>query len=360
MPYIGTSPSNGVRRIFSYTASAGQTTFSGPSTEGATLAYADTTYIDVYQNGVLLDKSDYTSTNGTEVELDTGASASDVVVIIVYDVFSVADTVSKTDGGTFDGAVTVSGAFTSPGIDDNADATAITIDSSENVTLGSGKELRFVDTNESIQSDGSKMILKSGGTTFNLPTSDGSANQALVTDGSGTLSFAAAGASLSNDSNNRVVTADGSGGLNGESGLIYTSNVALDINRSSDGTIVAFKRANSQQGYIHIFVGGVTYNTTSDYRLKENITDVTNATTRLKQLKPKRFNFIADEKNTIMEGFLAHEVSDVVPEAVTGEKDEVDSDGNPVYQGIDQSKLVPLLVKTIQELEARIAVLESK
>ena len=61
-----------------------------------------------------------------------------------------------------------------------------------------------------------------------------------------------------------------------------------------------------------------------------------------------------------MEGFLAHEVSDVVPEAVTGEKDEVDSDGNPVYQGIDQSKLVPLLVKTIQELEARIAVLESK
>ena len=65
MPYIGTSPSNGVRRVYSYTATASQDTFSGPSNEGASLAYADTTYIDVYQNGVLLDKSDYTSTNGT-------------------------------------------------------------------------------------------------------------------------------------------------------------------------------------------------------------------------------------------------------------------------------------------------------
>tara|TARA_R100000231_G_scaffold3944_4_gene6800 strand:+ start:867 stop:1766 length:900 start_codon:yes stop_codon:yes gene_type:complete len=115
MPYIGTSPSNGVRRVYSYTATASQTTFSGASTEGQTLAYTDSTYIDVYQNGVLLDKSDYTSTNGTQVVLAQGASADDVVVIIVYDVFSVADTVSKSDGGTFDGAVTVSGNFTSSG-----------------------------------------------------------------------------------------------------------------------------------------------------------------------------------------------------------------------------------------------------
>ena len=115
MPYIGTSPSNGVRRVFSYTASGGQTTFSGASNEGASLAYADTTYIDVYQNGVLLDKSDYTSTSGTSVVLDTGASASDVVVIIVYDVFSAADTVSKKDGGTFDGNVTMGGTLTVTG-----------------------------------------------------------------------------------------------------------------------------------------------------------------------------------------------------------------------------------------------------
>ena len=109
MAYIGTSPSNGVRRIHTYTATANQTTFTGSSTEGVTLTYADTNYIDVFQNGVLLGSADYTSTSGTSVVLAQGASVSDLVVIVVYDVFSVADTVSKTAGGSFDSAVTMSG-----------------------------------------------------------------------------------------------------------------------------------------------------------------------------------------------------------------------------------------------------------
>jgi hypothetical protein len=103
---------------------------------------------------------------------------------------------------------------------------------------------------------------------------------------------------------------------------------------------------------------GVAYNTSSDHRLKENVTADWDATTRLKQLNPVRFNFIADADTTV-DGFLAHEVQSVVPEAITGTHNEVDDNGNPVYQGIDQSKLVPLLVKTIQELEARIVALET-
>ena len=103
----------------------------------------------------------------------------------------------------------------------------------------------------------------------------------------------------------------------------------------------------------------VAYTTSSDYRLKENVVTDWDATSRLKQLKPSRFNFKAD-KDTTVDGFLAHEVSSIVPEAITGEKDAVDKDGKPIMQGIDQSKLVPLLVKTIQELEARIATLEAK
>jgi hypothetical protein len=102
---------------------------------------------------------------------------------------------------------------------------------------------------------------------------------------------------------------------------------------------------------------GVAYNTSSDYRLKENVVTEWDATTRLKQLKPSRFNFIVDADTTV-DGFLAHEVQAIVPEAITGTKDAVDADGNAVMQGIDQSKLVPLLVKTIQELEARITALE--
>jgi hypothetical protein len=100
------------------------------------------------------------------------------------------------------------------------------------------------------------------------------------------------------------------------------------------------------------------YNTSSDYRLKENVNYTWDATTRLKQLKPAQFNWISDETNTAVDGFLAHEVSSVVPQAVTGEKDAVYEDGEPKYQGIDHSVLVPLLVKTIQELEARIKTLE--
>jgi hypothetical protein len=124
-------------------------------------------------------------------------------------------------------------------------------------------------------------------------------------------------------------------------------------------TQISFSNTNGQVGTINTSGSATAYNTSSDYRLKENITDLTGATDRLKQLAPKRFNFLNDADTTV-DGFIAHEVSSIVPEAITGEKDEVDDNGDPVYQGIDQSKLVPLLVATIQELEARIAALESK
>ena len=107
MPYIGTSPSNGVRRKHTYTATASQTSFSGAGAEGATLSYNDSNFVDVYQNGVKLSEADYTSTSGTAIVLAQGASVSDIVEVVVYDVFSVADTVSKADGGTFDNAVTI-------------------------------------------------------------------------------------------------------------------------------------------------------------------------------------------------------------------------------------------------------------
>jgi len=108
MPYIGTSPSNGVRRVFDYTATAGQTSFSGTDNNSQTLVYQDSAYIDVYQNGILLIPSDYVATTGTTVVLDTGATVSDTVQIIVYDVFSLSDTVSAS-GGNFTGDITSGG-----------------------------------------------------------------------------------------------------------------------------------------------------------------------------------------------------------------------------------------------------------
>jgi len=177
-------------------------------------------------------------------------------------------------------------------------------------------------------------------------------------------------------------------GASGYSEFVRTStsdsSANLYIARGNDGRVLAFYRNESsltQVGNITVGSSSTAYNTSSDYRLKENVTTSWDATSRLKQLKPSRFNFKAD-KDTTVDGFLAHEVSSIVPEAVTGTKDEVkvwekedelpegvsvgdnklDDDGNtiPVMQGIDQSKLVPLLVKTIQELEARITALEAK
>ena len=110
MAYIGTSPSNGVRRRFVYEATASQTSFSGNDENGITLTYVDSLYLDVYQNGVKLKAGDdYTATTGTSVVLVQGASANDVVEMVAFDVFSVGDTVSASDGGNFAGNVAMAG-----------------------------------------------------------------------------------------------------------------------------------------------------------------------------------------------------------------------------------------------------------
>ena len=134
--------------------------------------------------------------------------------------------------------------------------------------------------------------------------------------------------------------------------------------KGSDGTIIDFRKDGTTVGSISVTGSSTSYNTSSDYRLKENVTPLDGAADRLAQIPVHRFNFIADPDTTV-DGFLAHEVQAIVPEAVTGSKDAVDADGNPEYQGIDQSKLVPLLTAALQEalqkidaLEARVATLE--
>ena len=122
---------------------------------------------------------------------------------------------------------------------------------------------------------------------------------------------------------------------------------------------LGFWNPNGRIGYIGVSGTTTFYGTSSDYRLKENINPVLNAITRLQQLKPSRFNFISDPSHTV-DGFIAHEAQEVVPECALGEKDAVDDNGNPVYQGIDQSKLVPLLTAALQEAIAKIEALETR
>ena len=172
---------------------------------------------------------------------------------------------------------------------------------------------------------------------------------------------------------------------------IFTSGSRMDIRGAASSTAtsisigtngqkgMSFQNASySEQGSITINSGSVAFNTSSDYRLKENQTAITDGIDRIKQLKPYRFNFKADPDTTV-DGFFAHEVSSIVPEAITGEKDAMHPDIlytaddelpegknigdvkvatkiNP--QGIDQSKLIPILVASIIELEARVKTLE--
>jgi len=128
---------------------------------------------------------------------------------------------------------------------------------------------------------------------------------------------------------------------------------------STTGEVVLIKYNASQVGSIDCTASSTSYTTSSDYRLKENVVGLTGAKARLNQLDVKRFNFIAEPSETV-DGFLAHEAATVVPEAVTGEKDQMDENGDPKYQGIDQSKLVPLLTAALQEAFAEIAALTTR
>ena len=173
----------------------------------------------------------------------------------------------------------------------------------------------------------------------------------------------------------------------------FTSEDGVQVS-SADSTSqrnhYIFRNPNGAVGTIKTTSSSTSFNTSSDYRLKENVVDMTGAIDRLKQLPVHQFNFIADPDKTV-DGFLAHEAQDIVPEAVTGEKDAVEAIGNvtdaegvivqegvteptelpegqawtktgdrPVMQGIDQSKLVPLLTGALKEAIAKIEALEAR
>ncbi len=216
--------------------------------------------------------------------------------------------------------------------------------------------------------------------------SDGDGNPRIVVDNDGDVFI---GGSYNNNVRNGNAQLQLYSNGDGEALITATTDLSLGghVHRSLDG--------GTGTHYIHYYensngtnVGKITHNnsttsyaTTSDYRLKENVVDLTGAITRIKQLEPKRFNFIADADNTV-DGFIAHEAATVVPEAVDGTHNEIeiwkengelpdgvsvgdnklDADGNtiPKYQGIDQSKIVPLLTAALQEAIAKIETLETK
>jgi hypothetical protein len=152
-----------------------------------------------------------------------------------------------------------------------------------------------------------------------------------------------------------------------------TSRVAVQVQTGTANGINAQITSNTGTSYpwsnynaSGTYVGGITctstatsFPTSSDYRLKTNIQPLTGAISLVSQLKPSTFEFNENPGETV-QGFIAHELQEVVPLAVIGEKDAEDANGNPVYQGVDAAKLVPLLTAALQEAVAKIEGLEAR
>jgi hypothetical protein len=154
----------------------------------------------------------------------------------------------------------------------------------------------------------------------------------------------------------------------------YGYGMEFNYDQSADYTAVQFYRNSTVtvSGSITVQASSVSYLTSSDYRLKENVAPMTGALSKVAQLKPVTYTWKIDGSSG--QGFVAHELQEVVPDCVVGEKDAVDANGNPQYQGVDTSFLVATLTAAIQELkaeldtvkaqnaafEARLAALEAK
>ena len=262
------------------------------------------------------------------------------------------------------------------GISNASDATALYIDSSERVGVGATPNATF---GSHLYAQGTpaanKPIISAysqgNSNTAGIALFNDAGNRGIWTDSSNLLFTATyEGNSTEHmriDSSGNVLvscTTTMDFGASDAAGVVIEASDSIAASRSgnatlwlkrfgSDGAIVNFYKSTSAVGSISVNGSATAYNTSSDYRLKENVDYDWDATTRLKQLKPARFNFITDADTTV-DGFIAHEAQTVVPNSVMGTKDEVDEDGVDVMQSIDNSKLVQLLVKTIQELEARL------
>ena len=338
--YIGTQPYSGIRARHTYTATAGQTSFSGAGAENVTLTYADELYIDVYQNGVKLSPADYTATSGTTVVLGTGATVSDIVEVIKYDAFSVADTVSAKDGGGFGGNISTSGTLAVTGTSTLTGNTTVggTLGVTGASTLTGALSAKggvvfnedSADVDFRVESnDSANALVVNGGTNrvgIGTDSPDHAIHVVASADGTGVSgddSFVAhfqnleatadksfgvkiSAGSTGTDQPLTIVDHDGTNSLYSMTGAGTSSQVAnkasvyaMNIYHAGDNSnrygislrvgandgggtnyLMGFQRgAGNSVGSITINSGSTSFNTSSDYRLKENVDYTLDATT---------------------------------------------------------------------------------
>jgi hypothetical protein len=264
-------------------------------------------------------------------------------------------------GGTLTSSTITSATATALTIK-SAGTTAMTIDTSQNVGIGTSSP------SAKLHTSGADIVEQLNSSTsfaaklFVSSTTTGSGRYIAAEANDMTFGRYGVAEQMRIDSSGNLLVGTTTGGyrLHVNGGGADTVNIS-NATFSSGSYFIRFgvgSGAGSNVGYISYNGSGVTYSTTSDYRLKHSVTPMATGLATVSALKPVTYKWNAD--NSDGEGFIAHELQSVIPFAVTGDKDAVDEEGNIKPQGVDYSKIVVHLVAAIQELEARLAALEAK
>jgi hypothetical protein len=246
--------------------------------------------------------------------------------------------------------------------------TAVTIDTSQNVGIGTASPAAKLQVNSATDD-----IFRMVATAPYLSFYNGSTRMGYIRANTGNFGIVSEDAStpmtfytntnerMRIDSSGRVLvglTATRSNGGQLQVSAIGQTGIVTYTNITTGNNAAYFENPNGIVGAITTSGSSTSYATSSDYRLKENIVPMTGALATVQALKPVTYKWKSDGSDG--QGFIAHEIQEVVPDCVTGEKDAVDKNGNPEYQGIDTSFLVATLTAAIQELNAKVTALEAK
>jgi hypothetical protein len=309
--------------------------------------------------------------NNSSARMEVGSFDDGSVGFSVYtDAGTLALDIDDNQESTFSGAVTLSSGNLTVSSGD------VTV-SSGDVTVSSGSVV--ASPNGDFKTSGGGFLGGNGTAGKPTFTFDSDSDTGLYRFGSNILGITAGGAQIAKVQSTGLTMASGKqitlASNSTDSQLVIANQVPNSNTTQKSITWSALAASQQFAEFIYQPVGGspsvigsiqmsgvvgTLYASGSDYRLKENIVSLTGALDKVKQLKPKTYNFLSDPDKESVDGFIAHEAQEVVPNSVAGEKDKIDENGDAVYQMMDPAKLIPILTGAIQELTARIEALEAK
>jgi len=384
MPYLGSAPKSGF-------ISNAKERYTGITTAYVDLSQSIASLADVivWVNFVKQDSTNLTLTSSTRITLGATLVSSDIVEVaylgkavatqtpgtatVTNDMLAGSIALDKLSAtGTKSSSTFLRGdnTFATAGGDaDNYFATS----GLSTKDLGVGLHIKSADSGASVDGNADELVVEGSGQSgiticsgasdkgniFFADSGSTAQGKIIYNHSTNTLRFDSNGSeAMRIESDGDLIQGTNSAGSDGRN-LRLGSAMMSYRSGTADAYHLVFFNANGEIGRIRTSGTTTAYNTSSDYRLKENEVAISDGITRLKQLKPYRFNFKTDADTTV-DGFFAHEVSNIVPEAIDGDKDATNEDGSIKPQAIDQSKLVPLLTSALQEAITKIETLEAR